>query len=138
MPYDLLADTVVIIHLGFILFALFGGLLVLKWRWLVWAHLPAFIWATLIEFYGWICPLTHLENRLRTAAGKSTLDRGFVEEYLLPVLYPTGLTREQQVYLGLAVAGINLIIYGLLTRRLYKSRQNEQRQPRGSGAGNNS
>ena len=123
MPYDLLAATVVIIHLGFILFALLGSLLVFRWRWLVWAHLPAFIWAALIEFYGWICPLTHLENRLRTAAEKSTLDRGFVEEYMLPVLYPTGLSREQQVYLGLAVVGINLIIYGLLIRRLYKSRQ---------------
>ena len=96
----LFADLIVAIHFGFILFVIFGGLLVLKWPKLIWLHLPAAIWGALIEFAGWICPLTFLENRLRSAHGGGYAS-GFVEHYILPIIYPAGLTREIQI--GLAI-----------------------------------
>lgn len=106
----ILADLLVAIHFGFILFVVLGGVLALKWRWLVWLHLPAALWGALIEFAGWICPLTLIENRLRAAHG-SGYSSSFIEHYLIPVIYPSVLTRELQMGLGLAVVLINLLIY---------------------------
>lgn len=120
MPYALLADTVLLLHLAFIAFAVLGGLLVLRWRRAAWLHLPALAWGAFIEFSGGICPLTPLENALRAAAGRAVYSQGFVERYLVPLIYPGELTRELQFVLGGALVGINLAIYGLV---LYRRRQ---------------
>jgi hypothetical protein len=94
--YRTLADTLLLIHLLFILFMLAGGLLALRWPKLVWAHLPAALWGAVIEFAGWICPLTPLENLFRQAVGTAGYAHGFIEHYLLPTLYPHALTRESK------------------------------------------
>jgi len=111
------ADLVVLLHLCFILFVLFGGLLCLKWRWMPWLHLPAALWGALVEFNGWICPLTPLENWLRQSAEVAGYEGGFVERYLLPVMYPAGLTQSFQIVLGVIVVVLNLIVYLRVWRR---------------------
>lgn len=117
MIYRILADIVVMIHFAFVLFAVFGGIAVFYRKFIAWIHIPAVIWAAVIEFAGWICPLTPLENLLRAKGGLSGYETGFIEQYLMPVLYPAGLTRGLQVALGGAVLVLNLIVYGLLWRR---------------------
>ncbi|GIV58371.1 DUF2784 domain-containing protein [Rhodocaloribacter litoris] len=117
MLYRLLADVVVVVHFAFVLFVVLGGLLVL-WRFrLVWVHVPAALWGAWVELAGWVCPLTPLENTLRRKGGEAGYAGGFVEEYVLPVLYPQGLTREVQVVLGLLVLGFNAVVYGLVFLR---------------------
>jgi hypothetical protein len=120
--YRLLADATVALHLGFVLFVVCGGLLAFRWRWIPWVHLPAAVWGALIEFAGWICPLTYLEVDLRQRAGEAGYRGGFVEHYLLPVLYPGALTREVQVGLGIFVVVLNLAVYGwwIQTQRMRK------------------
>lgn len=117
MPYGLLAEAVVLLHFGFVLFVVFGGLLVLRWRRVMWLHLPAAVWGALIEFAGWICPLTPLEHWLRREGGLAGYQGGFVEHYILPVLYPHSLNREVQLVLGAFVVIINLAVYGLIWRQ---------------------
>lgn len=112
----ILADIVVALHFMFIVFVLLGGLLALRWRKVMWVHLPAVIWALWIEFFGGICPLTPLELWLRRAAGEAGYQGGFIEHYLLPLIYPAGLTREIQIVLGLIVIGVNLLVYAFLWR----------------------
>lgn len=114
MFYRLAADSLVVLHLLFILFVVCGALLVLKWRWLVVIHLPAVVWAALLEFQAWRCPLTPLEQQLRVAGGEAGYRGGFIEHYLLPLIYPADLTREFQVLLGLFVVSINIVIYALI------------------------
>ena len=109
--YGVLADAVVVLHFGFVLFVLFGGLLLLRWRKLALVHLPAAVWGALIEFAGWICPLTPLENWLRHEGGLAGYSGTFVAHYILPVLYPRGLTRGVQLTLGAAVVLLNVAIY---------------------------
>ena len=116
MSHAFLADLVLLAHLLFVVFAVAGGLLVLRWPWLALAHLPAAIWAILVEFKGWTCPLTPLENLLRERAGKDAYQQGFVEEYLLPVLYPEALAFETQLVLGAGVLIINLAVYVFVWR----------------------
>lgn len=118
MLYQLLANGVLALHLAFILFAVLGGLLVLRRRWLAFLHLPAMAWAALISFMGWICPLTPLENRFRRAAGQAGYEGGFIEHYLLAVIYPEGLTRGFQIGAGLFVLVLNFGVYGYLLFRL--------------------
>ncbi len=105
------ADIIVVLHFAFVIFTVLGGFLVLRWKVLAWIHVPAVVWAVLIEFGGWICPLTPLENLLRVRGGGSGYESGFVEHYILPLLYPSMLTRPLQIALGLLVLGINLGIY---------------------------
>jgi hypothetical protein len=112
----MLADLVVFLHFAFVLFVIFGGLLVLRWPRLAYVHLPVAIYGALIELVGWICPLTPLEKRLRESAGLEGYQGGFVEHYILPVLYPAGLTRNVQLVLGLIVVGMNLVIYTVVAR----------------------
>ena len=114
MLYRLGADLVVILHFGFVLFVLLGGLLLVKWPRLAWLHLPAFAWGAFVEFSGWICPLTPLEKWLRTQAGEAEYAGDFVTRYLSAVLYPEALTREVQIVLGTLVLAVNLAIYGRL------------------------
>ncbi len=118
MIHTLLADMVVIFHLVFIIFALLGGLLILWRRWAIWLHLPAAIWIGVVEFKGWICPLTPLENYFRRAGGAAGYEGGFVERYLIPIIYPEKLTRDFQMVLGAAAITVNLIVYGFA---LFKS-----------------
>jgi hypothetical protein len=114
--YSVLADVVLLLHFAFVLFVALGGLLVLRWRRVAWVHVPAAIWGVAIEFGGWICPLTPVENRLRALAGESTYHGDFIARYLMPVLYPEGLTREAQLVLGLAALTLNLGIYAAVAR----------------------
>lgn len=114
MLQGLAADFVVLLHFTFILFVVLGGLLLLKWPRLVWIHLPAVAWGVLIEFTGWICPLTPLENWLRLAGGAGGYSGGFVEQYILALIYPAGLTREVQFFLGLGVLIVNMAVYAAL------------------------
>lgn len=115
--YRVAADAVLLLHLAFIVFAAIGGLAVLRWPRLAWLHLPAAAWAALIEFGGWICPLTPLEVALRRSAGQPGFSGGFIEHYLTSIIYPQGLTRAHQVALGVAVVLVNLAIYWRLLRR---------------------
>lgn len=112
-----LADLVLLVHVAFIAFVVCGGLLVWRRPRVAWLHLPAAAWGAVVEFAGWVCPLTPLEQWLRWRAGGSPYDTDFIEYYLLPVLYPARLTHDVQLVLGGLVVLINLAIYGGLERR---------------------
>ena len=118
----LAADLVVAIHFAFILFVVGGGLLVLRYPRLAWVHVPAAAWGAAIELVGGICPLTPLENALRRAAGEAGYHGGFIEHYLLPVIYPAGLTPAVGIVLGLGVLLVNGAIYALLWWRRRRGR----------------
>jgi hypothetical protein len=111
-----LADTLVIAHLLFVAFVMGGGFLLARWPKLVWLHLPAAAWGAYIEFTGGVCPLTPLENHLRTLGGGSAYGGSFVEHYLLPILYPENLTFLVQQVLGGVVVVVNLVAYVLACR----------------------
>ena len=113
----LLADAVVLLHLLFIAFALAGGALVLWRPRIAWLHLPAVAWAAYVEFTGTICPLTPLENTLRRRAGAAGYDGGFIENYVIPVIYPAGLTPSIQVAIGGLVVAVNVAFYAAAWRR---------------------
>jgi hypothetical protein len=115
---QLLADLVVLLHLSFILFAAFGGLLALRWRRVMWLHVPAAAWAAVVELSGRLCPLTPLENRLRRAAGEAGYDGDFIAHYLIPVIYPDGLTQSIQIALGVILIAGNAVVYATIFRRL--------------------
>ncbi|MFH1983516.1 MAG: DUF2784 domain-containing protein [Pseudomonadota bacterium] len=114
MGYRLLADAVLVLHLAFIVYAVFGGLLVMRRPRTAWLHLPAVAWAGAVECAGWRCPLTHLENHFRIKAGLEYYGGGFIEHLLNPVVYPEGLTRSHQILLGGAVLLLNVVIYVIL------------------------
>jgi hypothetical protein len=117
MWYSILADIAVVLHLGFVLFVLFGGLLIVKWPKVMWLHLPAVVWGAVVEFTGWICPLTPLEDWLRAQGGESDHTGDFIARYFLSILYPEALTRDIQVMLGALVLLVNLVAYGWVWRR---------------------
>jgi hypothetical protein len=116
--YRLLANAIVGFHALFILFVLCGGFLAWRWRWVAVVHVPCAVWGMLIEYRGWMCPLTPLENTLRAKAGQQGYSGGFVEHYLLPAIYPSGLTPRVQVVLGTFVLVVNVLAYAVLIRRL--------------------
>ena len=116
MPYAFLASALVVFHLGFVLFVIFGAALLFRWPALVWLHVPAVLWGAYVEFSSSICPLTPLENRLRARAGQKGYDGGFIEHYILSVLYPNGLTPTIQVGLGIGVMVLNVILYAVWIR----------------------
>ena len=122
----LLADCVVIFHVLFIVFAVAGGLLVLRWRWLAWIHLPAVAWAVLVEVMSWPCPLTPLENHFRQWGGEAGYRESFVEHYIMPVLYPVGLTDEIQLLIGGFVLAVNVAAYSLIVGRGRRKRRPAQ------------
>ena len=117
MIYRLLADLVFLAHLAFVLFVVLGGVAVWWKPKLAWLHLPAVAWGALIEFAGWICPLTPWEQSLRRLAGERGYSGGFVEHYLFPLLYPEGLTRDVQITLGMLVLIINVAAYAFIIWR---------------------
>lgn len=114
MAYRILADLVLLIHSAFIAFVVLGGLLVLWRRWMLYLHLPALLWGALVVAMGWICPLTPLENSLRRSAGSASYEGGFIEHYLVALIYPQGLTREIQIMLALLLVIINASIYAVV------------------------
>lgn len=117
MIYRLLADAVVVLHFGFVVFVLVGGLLVLRWPRAAWLHLPSALWGVAVELAGLICPLTPLEGLLRIRGGQAGYGGGFVEHYILPVLYPAGLTRQVQLAFGTIALVVNIMVYWLVWRR---------------------
>jgi hypothetical protein len=123
--YRALADAVLVLHLGFVLFVVLGGLLVLRRPRLAWVHIPAAIWGVLIEYTGWICPLTPLENSFRTSGGETGYSGGFIQHYIQPVLYPAGLTRATQVVLGSLALILNLAAYGIVISRMKRTAHSE-------------
>lgn len=123
MIYQRLADLVTLLHLAFVAFVVLGGLLAFRWPRVVWAHVPAALWGAFIEFSGRICPLTPLEIWLRRRGGAEGYSGGFVEQYVIPILYPADLTTDIQILLGVVVTTINGIVYGLLLARHLRRRQ---------------
>jgi hypothetical protein len=122
VTFRILADATVVLHLLFVAFVIAGGVLVLRWPRVAWVHLPAAAWGAWIEFAGWICPLTPLENWLRQQGGGTVYTSSFVERYLLPILYPSTLSREMQWALGLLVVVVNAVMYVLVIRSRRKRR----------------
>lgn len=114
MFFSLAADAILVMHFLFIGFVVLGGLLVWRWRWLLYLHLPAATWGALIEFCGWLCPLTPWEQQLRYRAGEAGYATGFIEHYLGPVIYPANLHYDMQIVLGGFVVIINLFIYAVM------------------------
>jgi drug/metabolite transporter superfamily protein YnfA len=112
-----MADLLVAIHFAFVVFVVAGGLLVLRWPRVAWAHVPAAVWGAVVEITGWICPLTPLENWLRRRAEGEAYAGDFVARYLMPMLYPEGLTRDSQLVMGAAVVLLNVVIYAVVIRR---------------------
>jgi hypothetical protein len=123
MLLRVLADVVVLVHLGFIVFVAFGGVLALRWRWLPRVHLPAVVWGALLEFCDWTCPLTPLENWLRIHGGATAYEGGFVDRHVVPLVYPGALTRDRQVALGVLVCAVNVGVYLFVWRRRTAARR---------------
>jgi hypothetical protein len=116
MPYRFLADALVIAHFAFVTFVIFGGALVVRWPRMAFAHLPAAAWGVFVEFSGVICPLTYAENHLRQLGGGATYQGDFVDHYIMPILYPSGLTRNIQFVLGGGILLLNLTLYIIVLR----------------------
>lgn len=128
MIFRVLANVVALTHAAFVAFVVLGGLLVLRHRRVAWLHIPAVIWGALIEYGGWICPLTPLENVLRERAGLAGYSGGFVEHYILRALYPSGLTTHMQWTLGTAVLALNALVYGSIWLRIRRRHQSAFRK----------
>ena len=120
MGFRLAADATLLLHLAFIVLALFGGLLALTWRWIPMVQLPSAAWGFFVEVTGRICPLTTLENYLSAQAGRASYDGGFVEHYLVSLIYPAELSRDVQFIFAGVVVVLNLVIYGWLWLRQRK------------------
>lgn len=122
MIYLLLADVLVVVHFAFIVFVVLGALTIFRWPKVAWAHIPCALWGAWIELRGGVCPLTPIEVRFRRMGGAAGYTGGFIEHYLVPIIYPPGLTRTHQLLLGGLVVALNLSAYGLLLWR--RSRAN--------------
>lgn len=126
MLYRFAADAVLLLHFAFILVVVFGGLMVLRWPRSVWLHLPVLAWGVGIELAGAACPLTTIENRFRVLAGEQGYAGGFVEHYIVPIIYPPALTRDLQFLLAGAALVFNALVYGWAFYRRRRSRLNEE------------
>lgn len=129
MIYRALADVVVALHIAFVVFVMIGAFLALRWRHVMWLHVPTAIWGVFIEYAGWICPLTPLENGLRARAGEAGYSGDFIQHYLLRALYPTGLTHNVQFALGTFALLVNIIAYTLVVRSWRSERRRRQHSP---------
>ena len=129
MIYLLLADALVVLHFAFIVFVVLGALTVYRWPKMVWAHIPCALWGAWIEITGGICPLTPIEFRFRRMGGTEGYAGGFIEHYLVPIIYPSGLTRADQLLLGALVVAVNLTAYGFLLWRRRSGRPADSRPP---------
>ena len=122
----LLADIILSFHFAFVVFAIFGGLIVLYKRRVAWVHVPVVLWSAVINLASWVCPLTPLENFFRSAAGQAGYKGGFVEHYIVPIIYPPVLTRDLQFVLAGAALGFNALVYCWIFYRRRRSRLNEE------------
>lgn len=111
--YNILANVIVVAHFLFIIFVVCGGLLVIRWPKIAFLHLPATVWGAVVEFSGWICPLTPLENHFRSLAGNDLYEGDFIVRYLIPIIYPDNLTINIQIFLGILVIVVNVIFYSI-------------------------
>lgn len=111
MTDRVLADVVVAVHLLYIAFVVLGALLVARWPWVAWLHVPAALWGMLVELLDLVCPLTPLESRLRERAGLGGYGGDFIDRHLLPLMYPGRLTRGMQIGLGAFVVLLNALLY---------------------------
>ena len=118
--YELAADLTLIVHFAFILFVIFGALLFFITTKIVFIHIPAFIWGSYIELTHSICPLTYLENWFLNKANLTIYSEGFIQNYLVPIVYPTDLTKDLQIYLGITLIVVNIIIYGFILNNIIK------------------
>lgn len=123
MFYLLLVEITILLHFLFVLFVAAGGLLLLRWPRLVWLHMPMLLWGIYIQFSGGYCPLTPLEKYFRQMAGMQTYEGGFINQYIMPILYPRGLTHEMQIVIGVVLVFINVIYYSLF---LYRRRRKQK------------
>ena len=119
--YELAADLTLIIHFAFILFIIFGALLFFITTKIIFIHIPAFIWGSYIELTNSICPLTYLENWFLHKANLTTYSEGFIQNYLVPIVYPASLTKDLQIYLGIALIVINIVFYAFIFNKLKKN-----------------
>jgi len=119
--YEIAANLILIIHFTFILFVVFGALLFFASVKVIFIHVPVLIWGSYIELTNSICPLTYLENWLLHKANLTTYSEGFIQNYLIPIVYPANLTKDLEIYLGIALIVVNMIIYGFIISRLKKS-----------------
>ena len=110
------ADVIVVLHVAFVVFVMLGGLLSLRWRRLMWLHVPAAVWGITIEYGGWVCPLTPLENYLRERGGAAMYRGDFIEHYIVPLLYPARLTHQAQILLGSLALAVNVFVYWRVLR----------------------
>lgn len=123
MNPSLVADGLVLLHALFIAFVVLGGFLALRWPAVAYLHLPCLLWGIAIELGGFICPLTPLENQWRLAAGAGGYSGGFIDHYIMPLIYPPGLTRGTQILLGLTLLVGNGLLYGYLRRKRSRRRR---------------
>ncbi len=123
MVHMILADTILILHLIFIVFVIVGGFMVVRWHKLIWLHIPIMLWGVIVEWGNFICPLTPLENYFRNLAGMSTYNHGFIEEYIYPLIYLENLTRALQIKIGILVIIINIIAYTIVVSKRIKRNQ---------------
>ena len=119
--YEIAADLILIIHFTFVLFVVFGALLIFVSIKIVFIHIPAVIWGSYIELTNSICPLTYLENWFLHKANLTTYSEGFIQNYLVPIVYPMNLTKDLQIYLGIALIVLNIIVYVLIINKLIKN-----------------
>ena len=118
--YELLANLTLVTHLIFILFVIFGGMLFYIFSKIIYIHIPSLLWGIYIELTNSVCPLTYLENWFLYKGELSTYSNDFINNYLFPIIYPAGLTAEIQIYLGVSLIVINILIYGLILKNLKK------------------
>jgi hypothetical protein len=119
--YEIAADLILIIHFTFVLFVVFGALLIFVSIKIIFIHIPAVIWGSYIELTNSICPLTYLENWFLHKANLTTYSEGFIQNYLVPIVYPMNLTNDLQIYLGIALIVLNIIVYVLIINKLKKN-----------------
>lgn len=123
MWYRALADLVLVAHFAFVLFVVFGGLLVWRWHRIAWIHVPVAVYGAVVEFLGFVCPLTPLEVSLRQRGGEAGYEGGFIEHYITAAIYPSGLTRQVQLILGALVVALNVVVYAVWWIRHSKLRE---------------
>ena len=118
--YELFANLTLILHLIFILFVIFGGLLFFIFSKIIYIHIPALLWGIYIELTNSVCPLTFLENWFLHKGELTTYSNDFIKNYLFPIIYPGGLNNEIQIYIGLSLIVFNILIYRLIYKNFKK------------------
>ena len=117
--FEIFATLALLLHFSFILFVIFGAILILKFKKVIYVHIPAVAWGAYIELSHSICPLTHLENYFLKKAGKDQYSVDFIENYIFKIIYPPALNYEIQTYLGVILIFVNLLIYYYIVKKIW-------------------